>query len=107
MQRHHRISLRHSMAARVRWARAEQRAQAERDAGIPDRPMQGDRRQPITLDLRSYGGQLLRIEPRIGYVACRLVDDETGEVLRCQAIKELLHRIADDLPRVLGWRNFA
>ena len=51
------------------------------------------------LDLRSYGGRLIRIEPRIGYVAARAVDDETGEVLHCAAVKELLHCIADDLTR--------
>lgn len=35
MQR--RKSLRHVNAANARWCRAEARAQAERDAGIPDR----------------------------------------------------------------------
>lgn len=48
MQR--RKSLRHVNAAKVRWRKAEQRAQAERDAGIPDVPL--DLREPITLDLR-------------------------------------------------------
>lgn len=52
-----------------------------------------------TLDLTSYGGRRLRIEPRIGYIACRLIDDDSGAVEDCAAIKTLLHRIADALPR--------
>ena len=98
-----RKSQRHANAARARWRNAEARAQAERDAGIPDREPQTDLRQPITLDLRSYGGKLWRIEPRRGYIACRAID-ETGTV-QCAALKTLLHSLADGLPRVQGSRS--
>jgi hypothetical protein len=102
MQR--RKSPRHVKAANARWRNAERRAQAERDAGIPDRAAPADQRQPITFDLSSYGGRRLRIEPRIGYIACRVIDDETGEIIDCAAIKTALHRIADALPATLGAR---
>jgi uncharacterized protein YbaR (Trm112 family) len=99
-----RKSARHVRAANTRW-RAD-KAQAERDAGIPDRGPEPDCRQPFLLDLTSYGGRRLRIEPRRGYVASRAVDESTGQVLHCAAIKELLHRIADELPRMLAARNY-
>jgi hypothetical protein len=83
---------------------AEARAQAEREAGIPDREPQADARQRITLDLRSYGGERLHIEPRMGYIACRLLDD-AGTVKDCAALKTLLHRWADSLPPTLGARR--
>ena len=92
-------------SARCRWRAAELRAQAERDAGIPDREPYFDARQPIDLDLRSYGGPWLHIEPRIGYVSVRVLD-ETGAVVQCAALKTALHRIADALPRTLSARNF-
>ncbi len=102
MQR--RKSARHVRAARARWRAAEERAQAARDAGIPDRPLPTDCRDTIILDLSSYGGKRLRIEPRVGYIACRMID-ESGEVKDCAALKTLLHRIADSLPRTLGARR--
>jgi hypothetical protein len=102
MQR--RKSKRHQRAARARWRAAEARAQAERDAGIPDREPLTDARQRITLDLRSYGGERLHIEPRMGYIACRLLDD-AGTVKDCAALKTLLHRVADGLPRTMGVRS--
>ena len=85
---------------------ATQNAQAERDAGIPDRAVPDDVRQPITLDLRSAGGRHLRLEPRRGYIAWRAVDVDSGVVLDGGALKTLLHAIADDLPRMLGARNY-
>lgn len=93
--------------ARARWRAAEARAQAERDAGIPDREPFEDCRQPFALDLRSAGYRRLRIEPRAGYVAWRAVDEDSGEVIDCAALKELLHRVADKLPRMLSPRHFA
>jgi hypothetical protein len=107
MQRAHRWrpkSRRHVHAAQCRWRAAEYRADIERDAGIPDREPYVDARQPITLDLRSYGGQRLRIEPRLGYHACRAIGD-AGEVVACAAMKALLHQIADSLPRTLAPRH--
>jgi hypothetical protein len=87
-----------------RAAAAERRAQAERDAGIPDRT-DADCRQPIALDLSSVGGRCLTLEPRRGYVSYRARDIGTGEVVACAALKTLLHKIADDLPRMLGRRS--
>lgn len=104
MQRHK--SQRHVNAARARWRAAEERAQWERDSGIPDREPMTDARQPFTLDLSACGFRSLRIEPRIGYVAWRAVDVDTGDVLHSAALKELLHWIADALPRMLAMRNY-
>lgn len=103
MQR--RKSRRHQIAAMARWRAARWHADYEREAGIPDRPAPTDCRDTITLDLRSYGGRLYRIEPRLGYIACRATDD-SGQV-ECAALKTLLHRIADSLPRTMGARNGA
>ena len=89
-------SRRHVNAANTRW-RAD-KAQAERDAGIPDRPADVDLRQPFDIDLRTWGGPALHIEPRLGYIAARSRDLETGAV-DCAALKTLLHRLADSLPR--------
>lgn len=100
-----RKSQRHVNAAKARWRNAEARAEAEREAGIEDRPMLIDARLPFEMDLRSAGFRSLRIEPRIGYVAWRAVDTTTGEVIDCAALKELLHRIADKLPRTQGARH--
>ena len=85
-------------SANCRWRAAESRAQAERERGIPDRESYVDARACITLDLRTYGGQLLRIEPRAGYISVRVLD-ESGAVIECCALKTALHRIADSLPR--------
>ncbi len=101
-----RKSQRHVNAARARWRAAEARAQSERDAGIPDRPLIDDCRLPFDLPLRHAGWLDLRIEPRLGYVSWRAVDAETGEVLHCAAIKELLRWIARQVPRMLAARNF-
>lgn len=92
-----------AISAESRWRCAEWRADAERDAGIPDRIELEDARQPITIDLSSYGGPCLRIEPRRGYIAVRAID-EAGSVRAC-ALKTLLHDLADSLPRTLGARS--
>ncbi len=101
-----RKSHRHQRAANAHWRAAEARAQAERDAGIPDREPIIDARQCIDIDLSSHGGPRLRIEPRVGYVACRMVNIDTGAV-ECAALKTLLHTLADRLPRRMGLRNCA
>lgn len=97
-------SRRHQRAANARWRK--DRAQAERDAGIPDRDPLTDCRDPLELDLRSYGGRRLRIEPRVGYIACLVIDVDAGEVVACAALKTLLHRIADQLPRTMSARHW-
>lgn len=104
MQRHK--SRRHVNAANARWRAAEARAQAERDDGIPDSPPDTDCRQPFTMALDGAGYRDLRIEPRLGYVAWRAVDADTGEVLHCAALKELLRWIAGQVPRMLAARNW-
>lgn len=91
------------ITAQQRYRGAEWRADAEREAGIPDRIQPDDTRQPITIDLSSYGGPCLRIEPRRGYIAVRAID-ESGAVQAC-ALKTLLHQLADSLPRTLGARS--
>ena len=96
-------SKRHQLAADARWRAAAQRAQAERDAGIPDRLARTDTRQPITIDLSSYGGPCVRIEPRLGYISVRAIRED-GSVTAC-ALKTLLHSIADQLPRTAGARS--
>jgi hypothetical protein len=73
---------------------------------VPDPAPLEDTRQAFEMDLRSAGGRLLRIEPRWGFVAWRAIDAESGEVLRVAALKELLHWVADSLPRWLALRNF-
>lgn len=88
-------SVRHVKASRARW-----RAAPEPASPISE-PV--DMRQPITLDLRSAGGPLVTLEPRVGYIGWRALD-EAGQVSECAAIKTLLHRIADRLPRTMGVR---
>lgn len=104
MQRHK--SQRHVRAANARWRAREALAQAERDAGIPDAPMPEDFRQPFQLSLKAAGWRDLHIEPRLGYVSWRALDAETGEVLHCAALKELLRWAAGQVPRMLAVRNF-
>ena len=84
---------------------ADIRAQAERDAGIPDEPLPADFRQPFALPLANAGYRDLWIEPRLGYVAWRATDEKTGEVLHCAALKELLRWIASQVPRMIAARN--
>lgn len=97
-------SARHVKAAQAKWRAAEARAQAERDAGIPDREDVPDLRQPFPLDLRSAGGELWHIEPRLGYVSWRALN-QAGEVKHCAALKTLLTRIAAKLPRMVSARR--
>lgn len=103
MQRSHK-SHRHVAAANARWR--VDKAQAERDAGIPDEPMPDEFRRPFPLPLKSAGYRDLHIEPRLGYVSWRALDAETGEVLHCAAIKELLRWIARRVPRMQAARNY-
>ena len=104
MQRHK--SRRHVNAANARWRAAEVRAQAERDAGIPDAPIIEDCRQPFAMPLSAFGWRDVIVEPRRGYIAWRCVDAQTGEVLHCAASKELLRWIAAQVPRTLAARNW-
>lgn len=91
----------HVNAAKARW-RCD-RAQAERDAGIPDRPIPVDVRESFQLDLRSAGGDLWVFWPVPGKIAWK-ASSLRGEA-KCSALKTLLHEMADSLPRQLGERN--
>ena len=104
---HRRKSPRHVRAAKARWRAAEQRAEAEREAGIIDEPMPEDFRRPFVLPLRAAGYRDLHIEPRLGYVAWRALDAETGEVVKCAALKELLRWVAAEVPRMMSARRLA
>ena len=99
-------SIRHVAAAHARWRAAELRAEAEREAGIPDVPLPEEWRRAFLLPLASVGYRDLSIEPRFGYVSWRAVDALTGEVLHVAALKELLRWIAGQVPRMLAARNF-
>ena len=98
-------SSRHVHAAQTRWRAAELRASAQRADGIPDRAPDADMRSPIRFDLAAEGYRDVIAEPRVGYVAWRLLDAQSGEVIECAALKTLLHRLADRLPRTLGARS--
>lgn len=102
---HRRKSRRHQRAAIARWRAAEARAEAEREAGIPDEPADTDARRECTIDLRGAAGPLLVLEPRCGYISWRQIDED-GRVTDCAALKTLLHRLADSLPRTMAPRNF-
>lgn len=98
MQRHK--SKRHVNAANARWRRDA--AQAERDAGIPDEPLYAEFREPFDMPLKCVGFRDLRLEPRLGYVAWRAIDADTGEVVHTAALKELLRWIAGKVPRMMS-----
>lgn len=96
-----RKSVRHQRAANTRWRRAD----AERAAGIPDRPEIIEHRQPFYLPFAHLGWRDVRIEPRLGYVAWRCVDADTGDALACKALGELLRWVAAQVPRQMGGRR--
>lgn len=98
---------RHQIAAHVRWRAAAARAEHERtECGIPDRPTWTDSRQPFALDFAHLGWRDVRLEPRQGYIAWRCVDADSGEVIACKALGEMLRWIAGQVPRQMGSRHF-
>ena len=86
-------------------AAAERRAEWQRQDGISDRPADTDLREPIALDLRCAGGPALTLRPVPRKVAWRAVDSD-GRTVACATLKQLLHRLADQLPRQFGARNW-
>ena len=74
--------------------------------GRPPKPKRIDPRRPFLMPLKSAGYRDLHIEPRIGYVAWRALDADTGELLHCAALKELLRWVAAQVPRMMAERNF-
>lgn len=98
-----RKSHRHQRAANTRWRL--RKADQERDDGTPDRPAIVEYRRPFTLPFAALGWKDVRVEPRLGYIAWRCIDEETEEVLMCCALGEMLREIARRVPRQLGIRN--
>lgn len=96
-------SIRHQRSANTRWRL--RKADRERAEGIPDREPLVEHRQPFSLPFAALGWKDVRIEPRLGYIAWRCVDETTGEVIACKALGELLRWIASQVPRQLGLRN--
>lgn len=86
-----------------RFAQAERKAQAQRDAGIPDR--ETDQRSTWWLDLRPVGGPWWRCEPRIGYVSYRVYVETTGERVMCGPPKTILAAAAAKLGRPQSARS--
>lgn len=84
-------SARHQAAAQARWAR-------RLADDTPPRTMD-DARRPLLLQLACCGGRDLLIEPVPGRIAWRCRTLDAGEVIDRGALKSLLHRIADGLPR--------
>jgi hypothetical protein len=88
-----------------RYAAAERKAQAQRDAGIPDR--EPDQRVTWWIDLRPIGGPWWRCEPRIGYISYLVYAEPGGERVMCGPPKTILARAAALLPRVMSARAAA
>ena len=86
-----------------RWA--EGRADDERLSGILDRLPIYDDRDVVPIDLRRHGGKNWQIEPRMGYVACRVRDLDSGAMDYCGTMKQCLRWISTQLAHRLGARN--
>jgi hypothetical protein len=98
-----RKSARHQRAANARWRL--RKADHERADGIQDRTALVEYRQPFALPFAALGWKDVRIEPRLGYISWRCIDEATGEVLACKALGELLRWVAAQVPRQAGIRN--
>lgn len=81
---------------------------AQRDAKAEQHPriQADDFRTEVFLDLRGAGGPSLRFVPVRGKIAWTQVDADTGRVLARGAIKQLLHGVADELPRMQAPSNY-
>ena len=82
-----------------RFAAAERKAQAERDAGIPDRqapPLL----PPLLLDLRGAGGPHWRCEHRPGTCQWRVFDADTGARMMCGQIGGIISAAHKATPRM-------
>ena len=88
-----------------RFAAAERKAQAERDAGIPDRPAMVAL-QPLLIDLRGAGGPHWRCEHKPGSCQWRVYEADTGERVMCGQIGGILTAAHRATPRMLSARNF-
>lgn len=82
-----------------RFAQAERKAQAERDAGIPDRPAPVAL-PPVLLDLRGAGGPHWRCEHKPGTCQWRVYDADTGDRVRCGQIGGIIAAAHRATPRM-------
>lgn len=87
----------------ARWA--EDRAEYERSLGIPDREPIIDTRDVVPMDLTQHGGKRWQIEPRMGYIGCRVRDVETERVEFSGTMKQCLRWLSRQLVHRLGSRN--
>ena len=60
---------------------------------------------PVEIDLRTWGGPWVMIEPRPCRIAGKAIDMQTGDVLDSGELKTLLHRIAAGMPRMASLRS--
>jgi len=84
-------------------AAAERRAQARRDAGIPDRPALVSLPQ-ITLDLRGCGGPHWRAEHKPGTCQWRVYEASTGERVMAGRIGGVISAAHKQTPAMLAER---
>lgn len=85
----------------------KRRSSAYLDAKVELRPLRDDAdfRTDVELDLRGAGGPHLLFKPCRGKIAWKQIDAGTGQVLDRGSIKELLHRVADNLTRMQSPSN--
>ena len=84
-------------------AAAERRAQARRDAGIPDRPAPVAL-PPVLIDLRGAGGPYWRAEHKPGTCQWRVYDAGSGERVMCGQIGGVVSAAHKRTPRMLSER---
>ena len=87
-------------------AQAERKAQAARDAGIPDRPAPVAL-QPVLIDLRGAGGPHWRCEHKPGTCRWLVYEADTGERVMCCQIGGIISAAHKATPRMLSERATA
>mgnify|MGYP000352448458 CR=1 FL=1 len=90
----------------VRYYKPRSAAAIDAKAELRPSPHDTDFRTDVLLDLRGAGGPNLLFKPCRGRIAWKQLDADTGKVLDRGSIKELLHRVADALPRMQSPRNY-
>ena len=84
-------------------AAAERRADAQRDAGIPDRPAP-QQLAPVLIDLRGAGGPYWRAEHMPGTCRWRVYEAGTGERVMVAQIGGIVAAAHKATPRMLSVR---
>ena len=90
----------------ARYYKPRSAASIDAKAELRPSPHDTDFRTDVLLDLRGAGGPNLLFKPCRGRIAWKQLDADTGKVLDRGSIKELLHRVADALPRMQSPRNY-